>query len=794
MRYSRGPATLIIAALLTLTALVAPALAEKRVALIIGNGAYQNAPRLPNPGNDAQDVAAALRRVGFETILGLDLDRAGMDDHAVRFARAARDADIAIFYYSGHAVQFNGVNYLAPVDAKLTDEADLRRLARVDDVVADLQQAKNLRILVLDSCRDNPLAEDLKRSIGRTRALPLTRGLAKIDSPLGMIVAYATQAGRTAEDGTGRNSPFTAAFLRHIEAPEEIGTVFRRVSADVYEATGRTQLPELSLSLIGEFYLRGQARLPASAAEPDAAAQAWAATKDTTSLAVLDDFIRQFGDTPFASMARARRDELRKGQVAVVTPSQPGPPATPPDAARPESRHLARADAATLFGRLFTTILDHVRKEFVEPPDESRLLSSAIQGMRNVFPGAQQVSSAGAAVAASTNGGGKASLNDVYDAAIEVLNTRATSADDERVVQAAIDGLLAAADPHSNYMNAQTFRGMQVQTRGEFGGVGTELTMQDGLAQVVAPIDDTPAAKAGMRAGDLVVQIDDDQVRGLTLNQVVEKMRGPVGTKVRLKLQRKGVDQPIEVSIERALIRIRAVRWRTDGDDVGVIRLTQFNQQTTEGLKKALAELQAQIPAGKLRGYIIDVRNNPGGLLDQAIQVADAFLESGEIVSTRGRNADATQRFNAQAGDLAKGKPLIVLINGGSAAASEIVAGALQDHKRATIVGTRSFGKGSVQTIIPLGNDNGALRLTTARYYTPSGRSIQATGVVPDVEVLQDVPDEVKAKSETKGEAALRGHLSGQGPEQGGSQSYVPPDSKDDKALIRALALLRKGR
>src|SRR5215468_5500367 len=304
MRCSRGPAIIIVAVLVALAALTAPALAEKRVALVIGNGAYQSAPALANPGNDARDVAAALRRVGFETILGLDLDRAGMDDLAVRFARAARDADVAMFYYSGHALQFNGVNYLAPVDAKLTDEADLRRLARVDDIVADLQQAKNLRVLVLDSCRDNPLAEDLKRLIGRTRALTLTRGLAKIDSPLGMIVAYATQAGRTAEDGAGRNSPFTAAFLRHIETPEEIGTLFRRVSADVYEATGRTQLPELSLSLIGEFYLKGQSQPTTTApATQDAAARAWAATKDTTSIAVLDDFIRQFGDTPFASMA-----------------------------------------------------------------------------------------------------------------------------------------------------------------------------------------------------------------------------------------------------------------------------------------------------------------------------------------------------------------------------------------------------------------------------------------------------------------------------------------------------------
>jgi carboxyl-terminal processing protease len=244
------------------------------------------------------------------------------------------------------------------------------------------------------------------------------------------------------------------------------------------------------------------------------------------------------------------------------------------------------------------------------------------------------------------------------------------------------------------------------------------------------------------------------------------------------------------VSLTRDVIRVRAVRSRPE-DDVGYIRVTQFNEQTTENLKKAITDLQTQIPAEKLKGFVLDLRNNPGGLLDQAISVSDTFLDKGEIVSTRGRNAEETQRFNARPGDMTKGKPLIVLINGGSASASEIVAGALQDHKRATLIGTRSFGKGSVQTIIPLGAGNGALRLTTARYYTPSGRSIQAKGITPDIEVLQDVPDDLKARTDTKGEASLRGHLKAEGAEQSGSQSYVPPDEKNDAALKSALDLLR---
>jgi carboxyl-terminal processing protease len=364
--------------------------------------------------------------------------------------------------------------------------------------------------------------------------------------------------------------------------------------------------------------------------------------------------------------------------------------------------------------------------------------------------------------------------------------------EDAKLIETAINGMLSGLDPHSSYMDSKSFRDMQVQTRGEFGGLGIEVTMQDGLIKVVAPIDDTPAAKAGILANDLITKLDNEQVQGLTLNQAVEKMRGPVNTTIKLTILRKGMDKPLEVTLKRDIIRVRSVRSHVEGDDIGYIRITQFNEQTTEGLKQALADIQAKVANDKLKGYIVDLRNNPGGLLDQAISVSDSFLQKGEIVSTRGRNPEETQRFNARAGDLIKGKPLIVLINGGSASASEIVAGALQDHKRATLLGTRSFGKGSVQTIIPLGSGNGALRLTTARYYTPSGRSIQAKGIEPDVEVLQDVPENLKASTDTRGEASLRGHLKGTaGKEETGSQSYIPPDSKNDKALIMADELLR---
>jgi carboxyl-terminal processing protease len=366
--------------------------------------------------------------------------------------------------------------------------------------------------------------------------------------------------------------------------------------------------------------------------------------------------------------------------------------------------------------------------------------------------------------------------------------------DDSKLIESAINGMLAGLDPHSSYMDPKSFKDMEVETSGEFGGLGIEVTMEDGLIKVVTPIDETPAAKAGIRANDLIIKLDDDQVQGMTMNQAVEKMRGPVNTKIKITIMRKGQDKPIEMSLTREVIRVRSVRSQLEGDDVGYIRMTQFTEKTTDGLKKAISDITAKMSNDKLKGYILDLRNNPGGLLDQAISVSSAFIQRGEIVSTRGRNPEETQRFTAHGGDLTKGKPLIVLINGGSASASEIVAGALQDQKRATILGTRSFGKGSVQTIIPLGSENGALRLTTARYFTPSGRSIQAKGIVPDIEVMQDVPEDIKAKTDTStmGEASLRGHLQGDaGKEQTGSQSYIPLDQKNDKALNMAEDLLR---
>jgi carboxyl-terminal processing protease len=339
--------------------------------------------------------------------------------------------------------------------------------------------------------------------------------------------------------------------------------------------------------------------------------------------------------------------------------------------------------------------------------------------------------------------------------------------DSQKLIEAAINGMLTSLDPHSNFLAPKDFDDMQVQTRGEFGGLGIEVTQEDGFVKVVSPMDGTPADEAGVEAGDFITHVNGESVMGLNLDQAVEMMRGPVGSEIIITIVRQGVDEPFDVSIIRDTIKLTAVRSRVVGDTV-VLRITTFNDQTypglEEGLKKSVEELGGM---DKVNGFVIDLRNNPGGLLTQAIKVSDAFLDQGEIVSTRGRDPSNSERFNAVKGDLANGKPIVVLINGGSASASEIVSGALQDHRRAIVVGTKSFGKGSVQTVIPLRGD-GAMRLTTARYYTPSGRSIQLLGVMPDIVVNQPRKDPNAAPAEEPksavrrqtSEADLRGVLS----------------------------------
>ena len=336
----------------------------------------------------------------------------------------------------------------------------------------------------------------------------------------------------------------------------------------------------------------------------------------------------------------------------------------------------------------------------------------------------------------------------------------------EDLVSAAINGMLTSLDPHSSYLSAKDFEEMQVDTKGEFGGLGIEVTQEEGFIKVISPMDGTPAAKAGIKAGDFITHVNGEALVGLLLDEAVDKMRGPVGSEIIITVVREGVAEPFDVSIIRDSIKLTAATGRVVGHTI-VLRLSTFNEQTTSGMKEALAKgLEELGGIDKLEGVVLDLRNNPGGLLNEAITVVDAFLEKGEIVSTRGRTAGSGERYNAEPGDLINGKPIVLLINGGSASASEIVAGALQDHRRAVVVGTKSFGKGSVQTLIPLRGD-GAMRLTTARYYTPSGRSIQALGISPDIVVQQPLPpavdpaatEEKKSAVGERSEADLRGAI-----------------------------------
>ncbi|MBN35965.1 MAG: peptidase S41 [Rhodospirillaceae bacterium] len=357
---------------------------------------------------------------------------------------------------------------------------------------------------------------------------------------------------------------------------------------------------------------------------------------------------------------------------------------------------------------------------------------------------------------------------------------------DEELIEAAIRGMLTSLDPHSSYLSPENFDEMQVQTRGEFGGLGIEVTMEDGFVKVVSPIDDTPADRAGIEAGDFVTHLDGEPVLGLTLGEAVEKMRGQVNTDIVLTIVREGEDEALEITVTRDIITIKSVRWRMEGN-AGYVRITSFNEQTEEGLVDAIEGMMAEA-GDELEGVVVDLRNNPGGLLDQAIAVSDVFLDKGEIVSTRGRRDESTQRFNARPGDLAQGLPVIVLINSGSASASEIVAGALQDHQRAIIMGTQSFGKGSVQTIIPLPS-HGAMRLTTARYYTPSGVSIQATGIHPDIVVEEVVIEAEEEEDLLTSEADLRNSLEAE--ENEDEFSDRTKEALEDYQLGRALDLLQ---
>ena len=683
---------------------------------MIGNSTYQNVAALPNPVNDANDIAASLKRLGFNVRM---LTNATFDDMRralISFGREARGSEFAVAYFAGHGMEVGGENWLIPVDAQLSTDLDVaNETIGLQALTRAVSSTTKLGLIILDACRHNPFAPKMQRGGALSRAVE--RGFARVEPNDNVLVAFAARDGTTASDGTGRNSPFTGSLLRNIETPGlEVAFLFRTVRDDVLAATAREQQP----------YVYGS---------------------------------------------------LSKDSVYFKPPAGTGPasigskPASPTEAIKPALPALARADVVKLFAP-FAAVFDLVQKNYVEKLDPQNLLLAAMNSMKAMSPTATKIVTATQRTQLPSGTSGAAfSLDSVYDVALGILNERTSDDDSSRVLDAAMTAMLSSVEPRASYMDAKKFRETQVSYSGHFGGVGIEIKLENGSVRVVTALDDSPASRGGVQSNDIITHADDVALKGLSINEAAGKMRGPVGTKVRLKILRKGTDNPVEVTLVRERREVRVVRARVEANDLAYIRLTTFNEQTTEGLKREIDNLTTQIGAGKLRGFILDLRNNPGGLMEQAVTVSDAFLESGEIVSTWGRNANEAKRRAAQPGDLTKGKPLVVLINGGSASASEIVAGALQDHKRAKVIGTRSFGNGSVQTTFPLGasGGNGALRLTTERFFTPSGKTIQGQGIVPDIQVPQAGPS-------------------------GPSTSYVPPDPKDDMALEAAIAWLSGGK
>jgi carboxyl-terminal processing protease len=786
--------------------LPAHARAEARIALLIGNQGYATeVGPLKNPYRDVAIVGAALAKVGFEILAPVrDANRDQIlfaaHDFADRLHAAGPDA-VGFFYYSGHGVAVGGDNFLIPVNVRSTTRRDLDvsgvKLAEIITILNE-SAPQAVHFIVFDACRNN---------LGGVRG---AKGFVPVAEKPGMLIAFSTAPGATASDTGMDSGPYAAALAAELLEPGlSHSDMFFEVRTRVAASTAQEQIPWTQDGLMRRVQFGGDGgRSPEpkpTQARKGEAAEAWDRTKDITNIAALELFIANYKDTYYAGLARMRIEELKRTELG----GSSGPPTKaerpvasiapmPPDAAKGHSRCDPSKNLAAL--DVFGDVLEKTRQHYVDQPGDKLLISGAIAGMLKRFPSATvaQISEQALAtmpsepVADTGNKLGNRLIALVHDVD-EKLCAEAPPLSEVALVEAAIDGMLSTLDPHSAYLTPNKFKDMQVQARGEFGGLGIEVTMENGLVKVVSPLDDTPASRAGLQANDVITHLDGAPIAGQTLEQAIEKMRGPVHTPITLTVIRKGREAPFDVKIVRDVIKVNAVKARQEGDII-YVKISTFNEQTHANLVKAVEGLKRSI-GKKLKGYVIDLRNNPGGLLDQAIAVSDDFLDKGAIVFTKGRNVAETQHANARPGDIADGKPIVVLINGGSASASEIVAGALQDHKRAKIIGTRSFGKGSVQTIIPLGGNNGALRLTTARYYTPSGRSIQARGIDPDVVVEQELPPELQSSpTPVPSEAALRGHLKGEakdGKEGSGSSNYVPQEADKDTQLQYALKLLR---
>ena len=753
----------LIALCLLMVPLASPgAHAAKRIALLIGNQDYRiDSLDLKNPHNDVTAVGRALKQVGFDVRIVKDAGFGKLQKEVNRYAKRLRRAGkgaVGFFYYSGHGAlnESNRFNYLIPTDVDTVDSADLWdgsiRLKRIVDDLKD-NASNAVHFVVFDACRN-----ELKLSSRNSKSLLQSKGFRPIRERVrGMLIAYATAEGEIASDVGSKVGPYAEALSRWITKPGvEAVTMFREVQVSVFNNIG--QEPWYTHGALRRVYFAsrespGRARPGKPKPSFSEAAKAWALIETSKDVRDFEAFRRQFGNqNPFYDRAAEKRiaalnKRRREQKNDRVAPAKPSP--APSSKRRPKRKPSTQAEIYRQL-EIFGDVLERVRSDYVDKPDDQKLINSAIASMLRQFPSAKGQNHASRGVRKAKAAKQASSLSDVYrylDLFGDVLEAVRTDHPGriEEIVEAAIRGMLADLDPHSAYLDAKRFRNMQVQTRGQFGGLGIEVTMSNGVIKVIAPIEDSPADKAGIQASDLITHLDSEQIVGLTLEQAVQKMRGPVNRPITLTVIRKGRDEPFDVRVVRDVVRIKPVKSRLMSDGkIGYLRITAFQEQTHVQFKKAIASIKREAGA-KLKGYVLDLRNNPGGLLDQAIAISDSFLSKGSIVLVRGRDVTQTQRHNAKSGDLADGKPVVVLINNGSGSAAEIVAGALQDHRRATIIGLKSAGKGSVQTIMPLAK-NGALRLTTARYYTPSGRSIQAKAIEPNLVVERDGTDDNQLK------------------------------------------------
>jgi C-terminal peptidase prc len=739
----------------------------------------------------------------------LDLDKAGLDAAVQKFGTALQGADVGLFYYAGHGVQVRGSNFLVPISGNLTREADVDfEMLDANIVLRQMEAAgTKLNLIVLDACRNNPfVGRGLRAAEG---------GLAQMKAPEGSLISFATQPGNVALDGEG-NSPYAKALAVSLrKAGLDIFQTFNDVGLTVKRATGGAQQPWVSSSPIeGHFYFVAP---PPSPPAPDQSAQAWAAVHDTTSIAVLDTYIRQFGDTAYGSFARARRDELARAADQPATSSTAAPAASPPAApsATPPkhiataaqaqapspwpathpaalTRHLARPEVEKLFVP-FDQALKLVETYYVEYRDEADLYGAADAAMRRAFPPPREVAGqVDPALAAIP----QANRNQFFASAMSVLNARGTADEDNKIVEVAIRGLVASLDAHSTYLDANNYRAEVAELNGSFfRPVMGLLVLSDGMVRVDKVYEGTSAARAGIAINDAITMIDGVPLQGMGQPDILARLRGAIGSKVHLQLKRPGRDSPLELDIVRESIQPPVVATHLEGADVGYVRILGFaGPKARDTVRQAFALLAQAAGKERLKGFILDLRNSSSSLFLNAVAVADDLLTHGDIVSIRGRKESADQRFSAteKEPDVALGKPIVVLINGGTRGGGEIVAGALHDNLRATLIGTRTFGYGTTQGLFPLSDDRGAVRITTIRKFTPAGNDIQAKGIAPDKEVLQDEPPGTTGRP--IGEATLAGHLPGQSAELSASQWYVPPDVRDDKALAAALAELRGGR